>query len=146
MQKVITRSLLVFFGLILMLPGVGLAVSANDIVGTWVTEGGKSNVKISAGGGAYSGKLTWLREPLRDGKPKVDAKNENASLRSRPIVGLSLLSGFSFKGDHWEGKIYNPEDGKTYSCQLKLRNAKTLEVRGYVMNPAFGKTQVWTKK
>ncbi|PKL74331.1 MAG: DUF2147 domain-containing protein [Candidatus Melainabacteria bacterium HGW-Melainabacteria-1] len=147
MQKVLTRSFLFFLSVMLLLPGVGLAVSANDIVGTWVTEGGKSHVQISKQGSQYVGKLIWLKEPNRDGKPKVDKNNGNAALRTRPVLGLSLLQGFVFKGDHWEnGKIYNPEDGKEYSCSLKLKNATTLEVRGYVFNPALGKTQTWKRK
>lgn len=146
MSKLLSRTFIWFLALALLIPGSSLAITANDIVGIWVTEGGKSHVQISKAGAGYVGKLIWLKEPNRDGKPKVDRMNENASLRSRPLKGLSLLSGFSFKGDHWEGKIYNPEDGKTYSCNLKFKDARTLEVRGYVLNPVLGKTQYWTKK
>ena len=129
----------------LLLPSSSLALSANDIVGVWITPGAKSNVQISSSGGSYSGKIIWLKEPNRDGKPKTDVNNTDASKRGRKLMGLSLLSGFTFKGDHWEGQIYNPEDGKTYSCVLYLKG-RNLEVRGYVMNPAFGKSQTWTKK
>lgn len=146
MSKLFSRTLFLLLALALLLPGASLAVGANDIVGTWLTEGGKSKVQITKSGNQYVGKLIWLREPMRDGKPKLDQMNENASMRSRKLQGMMLLSGFTFKGDQWEGgKIYNPEDGKTYSCTLKLNNAKTLEVRGFVLNPVFGKTQHWTR-
>lgn len=147
MQKVFLRPLIWLFVLALLLPGASaLAVSADDIAGVWVTEGGKSHVQIKKVGSSFVGKIVWLKEPNRDGKPKLDQKNTKPSLRTRKIMGLSLLSGFTFKGDKWEGKIYNPEDGKEYSCELKLSNATTLNVRGYVFNPALGKTQVWKKK
>lgn len=145
MKKVLSRSLFWLMIVCLLLPSSALAVSANDIVGVWLTPGGKSNVQISKSGNSYVGKLIWLKEPNRNGKPKTDINNQDASLRSRPLKGLSLLSGFTFKGDHWEGSIYNPEDGKTYSCVLYLKG-RNLEVRGYVMNPAFGKSQTWVKK
>lgn len=146
MVKNISRTLLWMLALAMLLPGASLAIGANDVVGTWLTEGGKSKVQISRSGSQYVGKLIWLKEPMRDGKPKTDRMNENASLRARPIKGMLLLSGFVFKGDHWEdGKIYNPEDGKTYSCTLRLKDAHTLEVRGYVFNPVLGKTQYWKR-
>ena len=147
MQKTKLRVLWVLLALVMFLPaGSALAVSANDIVGKWVTPGGKSNVEIKKSGNGYVGKLIWLKEPNRNGKPKTDMQNPNKALQSRPLIGLSLLSNFVFKGDHWEGTIYNPEDGKSYSCNLTLTNANTLQVRGYVLNPAFGKTQVWSRK
>ncbi|MGV3522913.1 MAG: DUF2147 domain-containing protein [Candidatus Sericytochromatia bacterium] len=147
MSQLGQRFLWSLFLLVCFLPGsASLAASATDIVGVWITPEGKSHVQISQQSGKFTGKLIHLKEPLRNGKPKLDAQNSNASLRSRPLMGLSLLSGFVFKGDHWEGKIYNPEDGKEYSCQLRLKNAKVLEVRGYVLNPALGKTQIWNRK
>lgn len=148
MSRFLMRSIVWFWVVALFFPGASVfAASADSIVGTWVTQEGKSHVTISKQGNSYSGKIIWLKEPMRDGKPKVDRFNAKAALRSRPIIGLSILSGFVFKGDHWEnGKIYNPEDGKEYSCVIKLKNATTLEVRGYFLNPALGKTQIWTKK
>ncbi|PIQ24492.1 DUF2147 domain-containing protein [bacterium (Candidatus Blackallbacteria) CG17_big_fil_post_rev_8_21_14_2_50_48_46] len=134
--------------LLLILPNSALAISADDILGVWVTVNGKSHVEISKANGHYAGKIIWLKEPLRNGKPKMDDKNPEASLRSKALIGLMILQGFVFKNGEWvDGKIYNPEDGKTYSCQIKLQNAKSLEVRGFVMGmPAFGKSQIWTRK
>jgi uncharacterized protein (DUF2147 family) len=122
------------------------AANPGDVVGTWMTEGGKSRIKISQQGNSLTGKMIWLKEPLRDGKPKLDKNNESPALRNRALIGLTLIQGFVFKNGHWEeGKIYNPEDGKTYSCTLTLKDASTLEVRGYVMNPILGKTQIWKR-
>jgi uncharacterized protein (DUF2147 family) len=122
------------------------AANPDAIEGIWLTENGKSKVQISEQGGHLSGRLIWLKDPLRDGKPKLDMHNESASLRGRPLIGLTLIHGFSFKNGRWEdGKIYNPEDGKTYSCTLALKDPGTLEVRGYVLNPLLGKTQTWKK-
>ncbi len=122
--------------------------AANDVVGVWVTPEAKSNVQISQSGGKFIGKIISLKEPTEKGKPKVDSKNPQASLRNRPLQGLQILSGLSFKDDMWVGgTIYNPTDGKTYSCQMKLKDKNTLELRGYVMGmPALGKSQIWKRK
>ena len=77
-----------------------------------------------------------------------DGNNPDKKLRSRKIVGLSLLSGFVPSDDKnkWQdGKIYNPEDGKTYSCSLTLRDDGKLDVRGYVGISLFGKSQIWAR-
>ena len=66
-------------------------------------------------------------------------------MRTRPILGLKLLANFIDKGaGKWEnGKIYNPEDGKTYNSKIEVADPKTLKVSGCVF--IFCKTQVWTR-
>lgn len=95
--------------------------------------------------GKFYGKLVWLKEPNRDGKPKTDIKNPDAARRNDPILGLQLLKGFSKEDEHhYEGgTVYDPKSGKTYSCKMTLNN-KTLEVRGYVGLSMFGRTTTWT--
>ena len=119
-------------------------------VGVWATEGEKSHVQIEACGDTLCGSIIWLKEPLTDqGKEKTDINNPDPALRERKILGLALLSGFVPEKDDpnmWDqGKIYNPEDGKTYSCKLTIVDGKTMKVRGYVGMPLLGKTQVWTR-
>lgn len=126
----------------------GALAAANDVIGVWVTPEAKSNVQISQSGGKFIGKIISLKEPTEKGKPKLDSKNPQQALRSRPLQGLQILSGLSFKDNMWVGgTIYNPTDGKTYSCQMKLKDKNTLELRGYVMGmPALGKSQIWKRK
>jgi uncharacterized protein (DUF2147 family) len=59
-------------------------------------------------------------------------------------MGLKVLRDFVFVGDNrWEeGKIYDPENGKDYSCILTLIDANTLNVRGYIGFSLIGRTQV----
>ena len=84
------------------------------IAGTWLTEGGDSKVEISRSGPSYGGKVVWLKEPERDGKPLHDANNSNASLRDRPIMGVEILSGFSYAASGvWSGgTVYSPRKGR----------------------------------
>jgi len=50
-------------------------------------------------------------------------------MRSRPIVGIELLTGFVADGPgKWSGgHIYHPEDGKTYRCKLTLQGERDAE-------------------
>ena len=51
------------------------------------------------------------------------------------------------KKNEWEeGKIYDPKSGNDYSCEIKMTDANTLEVRGYVGISMFGRTDVWKRQ
>jgi uncharacterized protein (DUF2147 family) len=121
----------------------------NDgILGEWVTAGGESRVEIyRCDSLTYCGKIVWLRDPLKDGKPVVDNKNPEDSLKSRPVLGLLILRGFTYAGDRvWSGgKIYDPKSGNDYSAKMSLVDERNLDLRGYVVIPLFGRTEKWTR-
>lgn len=129
--------------------------NGNAILGIWVTAGGKSHVEITADNNVYNGRIVWLKQPdypANDsggmaGKPKVDRENPDPALRTRPIIGLPLVSGFRYDGDNvWsDGHIYDPESGKTYKCKMTLMPDGSLRVRGYIGISLFGRTTVWTR-
>ena len=116
------------------------------IAGSWLTASGKAIVKIYKEGNVYNGRITWLKNPLYDdGKPKVDKNNPDEKQRTNPLMGLNLLKGFVFKNGQWEGgTIYDPENGKTYSCRIRYREGM-LDLRGYVGITLVGRTQTWYK-
>jgi uncharacterized protein (DUF2147 family) len=119
----------------------------DQIIGSWYTQSGNSRIQIyQCDGHQYCGRVEWLQKPERDGHKKTDARNPDESLRSRPIIGLQIMHGFKYNGSgKWEdGKIYNPQNGKTYSARIKLKDGK-LEMRGYLGISMLGKTEVWTK-
>ncbi len=139
-------------GLIMALAMPVLAHAADEadgIVGVWVTKGGGARVKIEKGtDGKYFGKIIWLKDPNDSaGQPFRDENNPDESKHDQPIIGLKMIKDFQYAGKNiWEkGKIYDPDDGKTYDCQLTLKGPKNLDVRGYYIVRAFGRTEAWTK-
>ncbi len=126
-----------------------VADNPDAVVGTWLNGTKKGRIQIYKQGDKYFGKLIWLIEPNdpATGKPKIDNKNPEPGLKSRPLLNLNIMTGFSYDGGNvWDdGKIYNPEDGKTYSCKMTLKTPNTLDVRGYVGISLIGKTQTWTR-
>jgi uncharacterized protein (DUF2147 family) len=36
-------------------------------------------------------------------------------------------------------------NGSTYSCTITMRDANTLDIRGYIGVSAFGRTDVWKR-
>ncbi|RPA67895.1 DUF2147 domain-containing protein [Cyclobacteriaceae bacterium YHN15] len=120
--------------------------SSDSIVGKWYNTEKDAQVEIYKEGSKFFGKIVWLQDPTENGKQKVDKNNEDKSKRERPIMGMKLLNNFEYKGSTWEnGTIYDPKNGKTYSCIIKKKDNKTLEVRGYVGISLIGRTVEWTK-
>ncbi len=125
------------------------AQSADAVVGVWKNGEGTGMVQIYKKGDKYFGKLVWLKVPNDpDGKPRTDINNPEAKLHSRPLKGLENLRDFVYKGENkWEdGNIYDPKTGNDYSCEMKLVDENTLEVRGYIGVSLFGRTDVWKRQ
>ncbi|MEN9745438.1 MAG: hypothetical protein RL640_1276 [Bacteroidota bacterium] len=120
------------------------------IVGVWKTGEGNAMVRIYKNGDKYQGKVVWLKEPIdpETGKAKVDKNHPDESVKSRAVLGLINVWGFVFKGNNvWdEGNIYDPKNGNTYSCTIKMTSANSMEVRGYIGVSLIGRTDTWTRQ
>jgi hypothetical protein len=77
-------------------------------------------------------KIIWLKDPMDSkGKALHDIRNEDPSMRDRPIVGLTIFAGLSPSAPAtWTGKIYNPEDGHTYAATLTMVSRTQITLRG----------------
>jgi len=136
--------------LLMLLPSITASQDRDrdGILGEWVTAGGESRVEIyRCDSVTYCGRIVWLRDPLKDGKPVTDNKNPEDSLKSRAVLGLQILRGFAYEGDRvWSGgKIYDPKSGNDYSAKMTLIDEQNLDLRGYVVIPLFGRTEKWTR-
>ena len=127
-----------------------IADNPDAIVGVWKTGEGNAMVRIYKNGDKYQGKVVWLKEPVdpETGKPKQDKNHPDEANRTRPVLGLVNIWGFSFKENNlWDdGNIYDPKNGSTYSCTIKMINPNTLEVRGYIGVSIIGRTDTWTRQ
>jgi uncharacterized protein (DUF2147 family) len=126
------RTAFIAAGLLLM---VAPAFAADSIQGDWLTQDGGSKVRIGAcpdNPDRMCGVVSWLP----DAKAKaLDKHNPNAALRSRPILGVSTITGFKQDGPgKWTGgKLYDPASGKTYNGKLTANADGTLKVEGCVL-------------
>ena len=142
------KTLLLLVALVL---GVTRMASAQTMtpLGVWTNSEKKATFEIYKCGTNLCGKIVTLTIPNdpATGKPKTDSKNPDPKLRSRPRLGLVFMQGFKYDDDNkWDdGKIYDPESGKTYSCYMKIESANTMEVKGYIGFSLIGKSQSWTR-
>jgi uncharacterized protein (DUF2147 family) len=141
-------SIFVIMALVLSVVFRSSAYAQKDkIEGLWYNEEKTAKIEVyKATDGKFWGKIVWLKEPMRNGAPKVDEKNPNESLKKRPIMGLTLLKHFSVAGKNTyeDGEIYDPKNGKTYSCKITYKGDK-LDVRGYIGISLIGRTTVWER-
>lgn len=142
-------SVLILCTIAVLLASAQFAAAQKDKVeGFWLNQEKEAKVEIyKAKNGKFYGKIVWLKEPMRNGKPKMDDKNPKDNLKSQPLIGLLILKGFDKDGDktYEDGTIYDPKNGKTYSCKITYENANTLSIRGYVGISMLGRTTTWTK-
>lgn len=111
------------------------------VTGRWLTQGGKGVVEVAPCGSQLCGRIVKIVRP-DPGKPLNDANNPDKAKQSRPILGISILSGFVAAGDRYKGQIYDPESGRTYRSELR-REGDVLKVKG-CFGP-FCRTQDWTR-
>ena len=139
-----------YISLLLLITAIsftGFAQKKDAIVGTWVNATGEAHVNIYKKGERYFGKIDWLKAPKDEkGKPKTDYKNPDESLRSRPILGMEMLKDFVYDDGKWtDGKIYDPKSGKTYSCNMNIKENGDLNMRGYIGISIIGRSEVWKR-
>lgn len=122
---------------------------ADDVLGVWLNEDKDAHVEMFKRNGKIYGKIVWLKEPIdsETGKPKVDKHNPDPALKTRPTMGMELLTGFVFDGDdEWsDGEIYDPKSGKTYDCYMEFDSKDVLKIRGYIGVSLLGRTTYWTR-
>ena len=131
---------------------------SSGVMGTWLTQSGAAQVKITPcadpKAGAICGTIVALNNPKGpDGKPvapdaATDYHNPDPAQRSRKVIGMPLIWGFKAGAEpntFEDGKIYNGENGKIYSANISLQPDGKLRLRGFVGSPMFGETQLWTR-
>ena len=134
----------IFLSMIFMLLPLAAAF-AQDVIGKWKLEDGSAIVEVYKQGDVFNGKIVWLENPTEDdGTPAVDNNNPDPKLRSRQLIGLNMLSNLKKDGGEYSGgSIYDPGNGKTYNCSMKVEG-DVLKVRGSLDKRGFlGRTMDW---
>ena len=139
--------------LMLIISAKGFASNPDDIIGKWMyfnEKGEQVNIEVYKEGDRYFGKIVWLQVPNYTAEFLEDEGHpENAARRNDPIIGLIILKGVKYDADddEWnDGFVYKADEGKTYTCFVKLENADKLKLKGYILGmPWLGKTRYWTR-
>ena len=134
----------IFLSMIFMLLPLAAAF-AQDVIGKWKLEDGSAIVEVYKQGDVFNGKIVWLENPTEDdGTPAVDNNNPDPKFRSRQLIGLNMLNNLKKDGGEYSGgSIYDPGNGKTYNCSMKVEG-DVLHVRGSLdKRGLLGRTMDW---
>ncbi len=139
----IAACLIATIGLVLASGAAARPGQTAGIEGKWLTDDGKAVVVIDHCGQAICGAIATVLDKGRD-VPTVDAENPDQRLRNRPLVGLTILSGFRPDGMSWRGgRAYDPKTGRSYRSTLALDGARRLVVTGCIL--FFCRSMIWQR-
>lgn len=112
------------------------------MLGDWKEPGG-SVIRVEP---CNAGICLWLITISRTAPAFTDIHNPDPAQRNRSLCGLKIGANFiSRDADHAAGgTLYDPKSGKTYHGQMTVIG-NTLELRGYVGIPLFGRSEAWTR-
>ena len=124
-------------------------VPVSSPIGAWktiddATGKEKALVRITEAGGVLTGKIEKLFDAT-----KQDSKCEECtdSRKGQPVIGMTILRNVKKGEAHWEGgDILDAANGKVYRVRMTpSTDNQSMEVRGYVGTPMFGRTQKWVR-
>ena len=122
---------------------------ADNIIGKYICGTGKDayKVEITKQSDGYKCQIFWVADPLdENGKPSLDTKNPDKSLRSVPMDQVVLFTGLKYNAEkkHWtDTKIYDPNRGIKVKVTINFDSPKVLKVRGTVLG--IGETVTWNR-
>lgn len=122
-----------------LLTGSAPALAA-DPTGDWLVAAKVAQIRIENCDGAMWGAVVWEKEP--GGR---DTQNPDPAKRSRPTLGMPILLDMKPAGtSRWEGRVYNAQNGKSYSATITLPGPDTLRIQGCVFGILCG-GESWTR-
>jgi len=106
-------------------------------LGLWQTPGG-GVVEISPCGQFICGQIAGI--PRARGEPIPKDSTGRSQCRLTIIRQASEGSDGS-----WSGEITDPRNGTQYHVNLRVDDQGSLHVRGYILLPLLGQTQIWPR-
>ena len=123
-----------------LMPTLASAQTAEDAFGVWRHPENGSHVEMAKCGDGLCAKVVKVEDDQ-----KTDDKNPDPALKSRPVVGLAIMTDAKKSGPaSWTGTLYNRADGKSYAGTITVKSADALDLKGCVLS-VFCKTLTWTR-
>jgi uncharacterized protein (DUF2147 family) len=124
--------------------------SSKDISGLWYTENHEGGVQLyhcpDQDSDHICGRFYWFNANTAAQSTR-DEHNPDPDKRAHTLCKTQFMGGFTPDGEgHYvNGWIYSPRHGATFNGELTMIDRNTLAIRGYVLFPALGENQTWTR-
>lgn len=116
--------------------------------GRYMVEDGGSQVEFYPCGAATCGRIIWMKKGEdKKGRPLVDKNNPDPSLRTTPLLGLTILHDLrpGEEANAYAGEVYNPRDGNRYPVTVTILSESEISVKGCGFAGLICKTQQWAR-
>ena len=121
------------------------AALASPAEGLWRSPTKNGVVQVYACGAAICGRIVD-GDDLHANPDIRDTRNKDASLQTRRVKGLTIMTGFTGGPSQWSGgTVYDPDSGNTYHGGVTLVDSNTLHLKGCIFGPLC-RTQTWTRQ
>lgn len=124
----------------IMIAAPALAAGPDSVIGTWDRPGTGTLVQIYRCADMLCGKIARLPD-----HSQRDVYNADPKLRQRLLVGVPMFMGLSLSEGAWRGKLYLPEDGKTYKVKIFMPSNERITVRSCAFMHFFCTAETWTR-
>jgi uncharacterized protein (DUF2147 family) len=130
------------FTVCLTTTGAALASAATaqaaDPTGVWLTADQSARIRVEKCPDGYWGSIDWEKVP------GTDSKNPDPAKRGRPLLGTPILMAMKpSEPGKWDGKVYNPKEGSTWTVSIILEDPNRLKLQGCMLIFCGGET--WTR-
>lgn len=121
----------------------------NNVIGVWESEEKNLQIEMFEDNGQFAGRMIYFKcssEQIM--RTCTDTENPDKTLTTRKLLGLKLVTKLEYKGMNvWDnGKIYDPNTGRTFEARIQLTDPNTAIVRGYWKFKWIGRSMVFYRK
>lgn len=107
------------------------------IYGIWRNPRGTIDVRIAPCGAEICGTIARA-------SPQAQKDAHNAGVET--LLGVQLLRHYTQVSDNrWEGRVYVPDMGGTFSSHIVAQSPDTLKISGCLIGGWVCKSQLWTR-
>lgn len=124
---------------------------SDQICGKWMSADKNLSVQVYKDGDSFKAKIIWFDDSDDKSRPmdtRLDTENPDAELRSRKILGMSVLERLVYdpETNSWEkGVIYDALHGRYWDSAAFITPDGALKVTGYWHFKFIGKTLKFTR-
>ena len=120
--------------LILLSTGARADPVSSPLVGLWMTHDGDGVLSIDPCGNSLCVRIVGSA-----------MANMPRDWRGRSECGERISQVTERSPGAWEGRITDPRNGHVYDVRITAEDASHARLRGFVVVPFLGSTQVWTR-
>ena len=113
--------------------GAAAQPDGGTLAGLWLTEDGDGVIQLAPCGAAMCGRIVGFEGGV---SPR--------DWQGRPECGLQISRVTERQPGRWRGTITDPRNGTVYDVLMSADGAH-LRLRGFVIVPLLGQTQLWTR-